>query len=75
MVIWLLLNVLLCADDSRSFAGNGFPTRRILTPAVKTLLCLSYFPIAPTLIQGQDAIVLLLILLIALRLLLRGAGV
>jgi hypothetical protein len=73
-LLWLAVNIILVLAipfvlprlDSGGSAGS--------TLAVNALLCLSFFPIGLTLIQGQDAILLFLILLWVLRLVLRGAN-
>jgi hypothetical protein len=50
--------------------GEGFD---LATYSVQALLCLGFFPVGFDLVQGQDSVLLLVILIGALRLLLRGA--
>jgi hypothetical protein len=50
--------------------GQGFD---LSTYSVQALLCLGFFPVGFELVQGQDSVLLLLILIGALRLLLRGS--
>ena len=72
-VLWLGLNVLLVLTIPVVLPKLELTTNAISTRTANAVLCLSFFPVGLTLIQGQDAIVLLLILVIALRLLLRSA--
>jgi Glycosyltransferase family 87 len=50
--------------------GRGFD---LATYSVQVLLCLGFFPVGFDLVQGQDSVLLLVILIGALRLLLRGS--
>ncbi len=61
----LMLPLLLPPLDNET----GLPSAR----AVMILVCLAFFPVAFDLIQGQDSVLLLLILVLGLRLLLRHA--
>lgn len=63
----LLFPLLLPRFDDTHFSGS--------TLALEIVSCLAFFPAAFCLIQGQDAILLLLILVLGLRLLLRGAEI
>jgi hypothetical protein len=72
-LVWMALKLILLltvplllprADDGES---------AVPTPAVVTLICLAFFPVAFDLIQGQDSVLLLLIMVLGLRLLLRNA--
>lgn len=71
-MLWLVLNLVLLLLTPLwlpRFDGVGF------TLAEQMLVSLSYFPAAFCLIQGQDAVLLLIIVLFSLRLLLRGSEV
>jgi len=72
-LLWLALNILLVLMIPIVLPQLDSTTNAISTRTTNVVLCLSFFPVGLTFIQGQDAIVLLLILIIALRLLLRGA--
>jgi hypothetical protein len=71
-ILWLSLNIALVLMIPFVLPQLNSSTKAISTRATDAVLCLSFFPIGLTLIQGQDAILLLLVLLIAFRLLLRG---
>jgi Glycosyltransferase family 87 len=64
LILLLTLPLLLPRDDNGDSA--------IPTPAVVTLIWLAFFPVAFDLIQGQDSVLLLLIVVLASRLLLRN---
>jgi hypothetical protein len=72
-VLWMALKLALLLTipfllprlDSASFSHSPY--------ALQTLVCLAFSPAAFDLLQGQDAILLLVILVLGLRLLLRGA--
>ena len=71
--LWMVLQIaLLLAVPIVLFPvlGQGFDLR---TYAVEVLGCLAFFPVGFCLIQGQDSVLLLLILSVALGFLLRGA--
>ena len=77
-VLWMGLQIALLltapiflrAVISPAAGGGGFD---LATYSVQALLCLGFFPVGFELIQGQDSVLLLVILIGALRLLLRGA--
>ncbi len=72
-VLWMALKLALLLTipfflprlDGESFSNATY--------AMQSLMCLAFFPTAFDLLQGQDAILLLVILVLGLRLLLRGA--
>jgi hypothetical protein len=64
-ILLLAIPFLLPREDHK---GEAISAR-----AWEGLLCLAFFPAAFDLLQGQDSVLLLLILVFALRLLLRGA--
>jgi Glycosyltransferase family 87 len=77
-VLWMALQIallltvpiILLPAVLPSIGGRGFD---LATYSVQALLCVAFFPVGFDLIQGQDSVLLLVILIGALRLLLRGA--
>lgn len=70
--VWLVVNVAMLLAIPFLLAPIG--DREFYTPvALAWLFSLAFFPVAFDLIQGQDAVLLLLILALALRFLVRGA--
>jgi hypothetical protein len=71
-VLWMALKLALLLTipfllprlDGESFSNTTY--------ALQSLVCLAFFPTAFDLLQGQDAILLLVILVLGLRLLVRG---
>jgi len=74
-VVWMALKTILLFAIPFLLPREDQEGEAISAHAWEGLLCLAFFPAAFDLLQGQDSIVLLLILVCALRLLLRGAEV
>ena len=71
-VVWIALKAILLL--SLPFLLPFESGARPVSPrALEILLCFSFFPVGFDLIQGQDSILLLLIVVVGLRFLLRGA--
>jgi Glycosyltransferase family 87 len=70
IALLLTVPIILLPIISPPIGGRGFD---LATYSVQALLCLGFFPVGFDLLQGQDAVLLLVILIGALRLLLRGA--
>jgi hypothetical protein len=62
-VLWLTIPIFLLPVTGQSFQLPAY--------GVQSLMCLAFFPVGFDLIQGQDSVLLLLILIGALRLMLR----
>jgi hypothetical protein len=65
IVLLLAVPIFLLPVAGRSFELSAY--------AVQSLVCVAFFPVGFDLIQGQDSILLLLILIGSLRMLLRGS--
>jgi hypothetical protein len=72
-LVWMTLKIVLLLTLPLFLprAENG--SSAISTPAPVTLIFLAFFPVAFDLIQGQDSVLLLVILVLGLRLILRNA--
>jgi hypothetical protein len=71
--VWMALKLILLLTLPLLLPRPDDGDSAIPTPAVVTLICLGFFPVAFDLIQGQDSVLLLLIVVLGLRLLLRNA--
>ena len=74
-LVWMALKTILLLTIPFLVPREDHKGEAISAHAWEGLLCLAFFPAAFDLLQGQDSILLLLILVWALRLLLRGADV
>jgi hypothetical protein len=74
-VVWMALKTILLLAIPFLLPREDHKGEAISAHAWEGLLCLAFFPAAFDLLQGQDSILLLLLLVFALRLLLRGADV
>jgi hypothetical protein len=72
-LVWMTLKLILLLTLPLLLPRTDTEDGAIPTPAVIILASLAFFPVAFDLIQGQDSVLLLLILVLALRLLLRNA--
>jgi hypothetical protein len=72
-VVWMALKIVLFLAIPFLLPSQDHKGEAISAHAWEGLLCLAFFPVAFDLLQGQDSVLLLLILVLALRLLLRGA--
>jgi len=72
-VLWMALKTILLLAIPFLLPREDHKGEAISARAWEGLLCLAFFPAAFDLLQGQDSVLLLLILVFALRLLLRGA--
>src|SRR5882762_21888 len=72
-VVWMALKTILLLAIPFLLPREDHKGEAISARAWEGLLCLAFFPAAFDLLQGQDSVLLLLILVFALRLLLRGA--
>ena len=71
--VWVALKLILLLTVPLLLPRADDGDSAVPTPAVVTLICLAFFPVAFDLIQGQDSVLLLLIVVLGLRLLLRNA--
>jgi Glycosyltransferase family 87 len=74
-VVWMALKIVLLLTIPFVLRRTNGESDAISTHVVDSLVCLSFFPVAFDLIQGQDSVLLLLILALGFGLLLRGADV
>ena len=72
-VVWMALKIVLFLAIPFLLPRQDHKGGAISAHAWEGLLCLAFFPVAFDLLQGQDSVLLLLLLVFALRLLLRGA--
>jgi alpha-1,2-mannosyltransferase len=72
-VVWMALKTILLFAIPFLLPREDRNGEAISVHVLEGLLCLAFFPAAFDLLQGQDSILLLLIMVFALRLLLRGA--
>ena len=72
-VVWTALKIVLFLAIPFLLPREDHKGEAISAHAGEGLLCLAFFPVAFDLLQGQDSVLLLLLLVLALRLLLRGA--
>jgi hypothetical protein len=70
-LVWMALKLILLLTLPLLLPWTDTEDGAIPTPAVIILASLAFFPVAFDLIQGQDSVLLLLIVVLALRLLLR----
>jgi hypothetical protein len=72
-MVWLVLKITLLLLLPFALPPPPFDCGRLRIHALRSLLCLAFFPVGFDLLQGQDSILLLIIVALALRLMLRGA--
>jgi hypothetical protein len=71
--VWLVIKVTLLLLLPFALPPPPFDCGSLRTHALRSLLCLAFFPVGFDLLQGQDSILLFIIVAVALRLMLRGA--
>ena len=72
-VVWMIFKVVLLFAVPFVLPPANYGGGKFGTHALPSLLCLAFFPVGFDLLLGQDSILLLFLLAVALRLMLQGA--